>query len=244
MIGSAFKGAGKTFAGGFNAVADLGKGNLKGALGGIGSMSLGGTIGLAGAGAAVGGGLSALYHKDNKAEAAATGAVIGGAAIPAAGMALGGAYAVGRGAFKSAPSIARGIGGVGASAGNMLFSGITKPVFSGAGAMSTVANNALNPVGRYANAASKLTSKMTKMDYGPSFGKGRTRVKMSGLGKTVIGAGALIGAVKGITNTADSIRMGRAEGGVQTATPRPPSYANNAGATGDLNFALHANRRG
>ena len=44
-------------------------------------------------------------------------------------------------------------------------------------------------------------------------------------------------------NTLQTEKMGQMTG-VTTMTPKVPAYADNAGATGDLVFALNANRRG
>lgn len=62
-------------------------------------------------------------------------------------------------------------------------------------------------------------------------------------GKTLIGGTALIEGAKKAWNTVETAKMGQMTG-VTTMTPQIPSYADNAGATGDLVFALNANRRG
>lgn len=75
--------------------------------------------------------------------------------------------------------------------------------------------------------------------------EGLNKVKLSGLGKTVMGAGALFeGAKKGL-NTYMDARIGTVMG-TQTLTDRIPNYSprDNAGADGDLVFAMHKNRRG
>ena len=59
----------------------------------------------------------------------------------------------------------------------------------------------------------------------------------------LIGGTALIEGTKKAWNTLETAKMGQMTG-VTTMTPQIPSYADNAGATGDLVFALNANRRG
>ena len=75
-------------------------------------------------------------------------------------------------------------------------------------------------------------------------GKTGKAIEGSIINGTTLIAGAM--ALEGITNawnTLETAKMGQMTG-VQTMTPRLPSYANNAGATGDLVFALNKNRRG
>lgn len=62
-------------------------------------------------------------------------------------------------------------------------------------------------------------------------------------GKMLIGATAAIEGAKKAWNTVETAKMGQMTGAT-TMTPQIPSYADNAGATGDLVFALNANRRG
>lgn len=62
-------------------------------------------------------------------------------------------------------------------------------------------------------------------------------------GAMLIGGVAAIEGAKKAWNTVETDKMGQMTG-VTTMTPQPPSYADNAGATGDLVFALNANRRG
>ena len=77
-------------------------------------------------------------------------------------------------------------------------------------------------------------------------------LKMRPLAKGMIVAG---GAMQGVINAKNKFqdsRMGTMDGQLTTATPKmtsqgnsySPSYSNNAGATGDLVFALNNNRRG
>jgi hypothetical protein len=63
-------------------------------------------------------------------------------------------------------------------------------------------------------------------------------------GKTVLwGASAIAGAA-GAFNEMNKAHMGQMDGQITRPTPRVPAYDLNAGASGDLVFALNANRRG
>lgn len=68
--------------------------------------------------------------------------------------------------------------------------------------------------------------------------------KMNMLGKTAVVGSALIGGTAEAFDQFNTNRMGQRDGMITRATPRTPSYANNAGATGDLVFAMNRNRRG
>jgi len=69
-------------------------------------------------------------------------------------------------------------------------------------------------------------------------------VKVKPLGHAVIALGATIEGLSKAKDTLERSRMGTMDGHVTRATPRVPSYQLNSGATGDLVFALNANRRG
>jgi hypothetical protein len=63
-------------------------------------------------------------------------------------------------------------------------------------------------------------------------------------GKTVLGAASVIKGAAGAMSEVNRIHMGQMDGMVRTPTVGVPSYMDNAGATGDLVFAMNANRRG
>ena len=105
-------------------------------------------------------------------------------------------------------------------------------------------------------AAANLASHMVKM---PELAAGETlkltdlsKVKMTGLGKTVMGAALLAHGIADADRKFTQIHMGINDGRFRTATPDIPvmnpitSSGNidysNTGATGDLVFALHNNR--
>jgi len=68
--------------------------------------------------------------------------------------------------------------------------------------------------------------------------------KLNLAGKGLVYGSALMAGAKEAFNDFNSNRMGQRDGQITRATPRTPSYANNAGATGDLVFAMNRNRRG
>lgn len=68
--------------------------------------------------------------------------------------------------------------------------------------------------------------------------------KLSGLGATAVVGSALIGGAREAFNEFNTSHMGQRDGMITRATPRTPSYMDNAGATGDLVFAMNRNRRG
>lgn len=68
--------------------------------------------------------------------------------------------------------------------------------------------------------------------------------KLNAAGKGLVVGSALFAGAKEAFNDFNTNRMGQRDGMITRATPRTPSYANNAGATGDLVFAMNKNRRG
>lgn len=74
-------------------------------------------------------------------------------------------------------------------------------------------------------------------------GKNLSNIKLTGKGKMLIGAIALADFIQGAANQSETIAMGATTPYIEGPTPRLPSYADNAGATGDLVFALHKNKR-
>jgi hypothetical protein len=95
-----------------------------------------------------------------------------------------------------------------------------------------VGRGTYNVAGRYANKFISIPE-----------GKNLTDAKLSGLSKILIGGIAAASIVQGAANQAEAIAMGQASPFMEGPTPRLPSYADNAGATGDLVFALHKNKR-
>ena len=69
-------------------------------------------------------------------------------------------------------------------------------------------------------------------------------IKLNGRGKIVAAGAALVGGSAQGVRSYNQKSMGARDGQITGHTPTLPAYANNAGATGDLVFALNANRRG
>lgn len=269
MAVSSAKNKGAAFSAGFN----LGIGNLTRAganLGGTGMGVIGGAI----AGASLGANASMFSGGQiDPGTGAAAGAVVGAAALPAAGMAAGVIGNVGWGAIKAAPTVAAGIG-KGAAAASPFVAGV------GTLAATRVGEAAWNVGSRMVNwdidadtinkvkftgplsgikAGWKSGGNFTKLS-SVSGGAAKTKAALgnvkTGVEKfgraaegSIINGGVLIGATMAFDagrkayNTLMNAKMGQMTG-VETMTPRTPSYANNAGATGDLVFALNRNRRG
>lgn len=208
-----------------------------GSVGGL--MTMGGAAGL---GAVAGAGAGALMTQD--AEGAAVGGLIGGAAgataLPAIGFAAGTAV---RGAdyMTRGGGIAKMGGGILSGAGSMA---------AGIGAMASNPSM-LSPISRYGGVGRNIASNFatytpTYMDYDAATKKLTKKggLKLTGLGKGIIGAGAAVKGIRSGYEALENNRMGQMDPYVHRATPRLPSYANNAGASGDLVFAMNANRRG
>ena len=83
------------------------------------------------------------------------------------------------------------------------------------------------------------------------------KVQVTGKGKALLLGAAAIGGINNAMETLEKSRLGTIEPYIHTATPQTPQYFqdyyqgrqspvynNNAGATGDLAFALSRNRRG
>ena len=69
-------------------------------------------------------------------------------------------------------------------------------------------------------------------------------IKLNTKGKVVAGGMALMAGTKDATTKFNQNTMGRRDSQITPHAPSLPAYANNGGATGDLVFALNANRRG
>lgn len=98
-----------------------------------------------------------------------------------------------------------------------------------------------SPLERHATAIKGFGEKLVRWD---TDADALHKVKFTKLGKGII---AGMGIVQGLSSAKDELiksHMGQADPYVHTATPTIPAYQLNAGATGDLVFALNANRRG
>ncbi len=204
---------------------------------------------MAGAGALVGAGAGAVGYGSNErnpGEGAVVGAGIGAAssvALPALAI---GATGLGVGAVGHATNL-------GAS-GTWRVMSSSLPYKAAAGAASfggaAAAVGGLNA----ANTISKIGSSMMKYVPGVEEIKGpdgkitgaqRGRLRPTAIGWGVLAAGAAISVGRSSLEASNQIRMGhQRDDYVTRATPRIPAYADNAGASGDLVFALNSNRQG
>lgn len=204
--------------------------------GGFRPQLAGGIIG-AGAGTAIG---TAMPNSDPL-TGAAVGGVAGALALPALGFAGAG---LAWGASKT-PAIMKGIGvagekigvgaykGAGAVAGGVSTYAKYSPTAHAAGIGARRAGRLMGDIFKY-----QPESVVTGKDGKPTIKQGRLRV--SGKGKMLgLGIAGVMGA-NNIANDTFEDRQGRATG-TRSATP---NYLDNAGATGDLVFAMHQNRRG
>ena len=215
-------------------------------IGGFGTMAA-----TAGIGAAAGIGLSAMSDgSTDPAVAGATGAAIGAAALPAAGFAAGAFGSAAVGVAKMTPGMAMGVGQAASAA---------SPFIAAAGVQAaTKVGSSIWNVGKRmidwddgADAFNKVkfTGPISGAKAGWKNSKGihkKIANSASGVimnGKVMMGGVALAEGMKKAFNTVQTAKMGQMVG-TDTMTPRVPSYSDNAGATGDLVFALNANRRG
>lgn len=165
----------------------------------------------------------------------------------AAAVTVGGAMLAGKGALKG---------------GEMVFNAGVKGAKGAAwlaedalaGMNST--NRFLNPIGNAVNLAGRFGSKMLKYEHETLDRNPITRelvVNSGGLKFTKLGAGIILGA-GALAGTRDAVgthldnRVGPIDPHKVTAAPEivkeDYSVIDNGGATGDLVFALHENRRG
>lgn len=218
----------------------LGLSGIKTAASSINLPSVNATSAMLGVGAAttVAGGLAGARIGSNFATTedqefgsmAGTGAMIG-AGIGAAAVPL--SLGVGEGAVglgKRTPGILEGIGGATISAGKRAV-----PIAAAAGKIT--ANVGLG----LADFASTLVKESKDMPLG---------YKISGKGKAMLLGAVAIGSIIGAHDTYTESRMGTPTGLINS-TPQMPvldniqkDMAETYGAGGDLNFAMHRNRRG
>lgn len=239
-VAGVFSSIGKAVGTGFN--AGVGRGFK---IGGLGTMAT-----TAGIGAAAGLGLSA--SSDNSADpvtSAGIGAAAGATALPMAGFAAGAFGSTAVGAAKLAPGVMSGVGSAavgaspfvaafGAKAANKVGSGIWN-----VGKRMINWDEAAEGFGKV-----KFTDPISGARAGWNNNKGIKKFTNGAAGAimngvTMMGGVAVAEGMKKAFGTVQTAKMGQMVG-TDSMTPRVPSYSNNAGASGDLVFALNANRRG
>lgn len=192
---------------------------------------------------------------------AGTAAAVGTAALGAYGAFKATQFAIphiGAGAVSGAKNLGEAVPGMlerlGVGTANVARALVNPYQFSGNNPLGRFANAALNPLGTIG----KITGNVIKnsVERAPSsysfkngeFIKKGGGIRMTNLGRGIIGAGVVAGAIGGIRDALVESRMGALDPNVVTSTsmymPDPkPAQTSDAGATGDLVFALHGNRR-
>lgn len=241
-----FKDIGKAFSYGFDLPRNVQEEGIRGLTTGF-HPHVGGAV----IGGMAGGMLGMKVDEESAVPFMLGGAAIGSAALPALGLAGAAAYGVGAGIVKNSDKILQGTVTSGKWIGQSLWRGISGPGFDESTRMGYWGNKILNPVARHATAVGNIAKHFAEYEpkrqvYDPKRERLVTKggFKLKPLGWGVIGLGAAIGGARSAMDTSDRIRMGQVDPYITRPTPQLPSYANNAGATGDLVFALNANRRG
>lgn len=194
---------------------------------------IGGVIGAA-SGAAWGGNTPGM----NISESAQAG-MVAGAAIGAVGtVAAMNPLKTGKMLGKVGLGVAEGVGG--------LAIGATEAVGGAAIGTAKAATSVGVPVatyaaGKYSSIGAGVLNKTIKPTRNPNNVLGH---KLTGFGAGLVFGSAVVSGATEAFNDFNRNRMGQSDGQITRATPRTPSYANNAGATGDLVFAMNKNRRG
>ena len=243
-IGGIAKSIGGAFNTGFN--AGVGR-NLS--LKGIGTMA---SLGVAGA--AIGASAAALGSDGtvNPVAGAAVGGAVGAVALPTAGLAMGAVGSVGVGIAKASPGIGVAVGKGAMAASPFAAAVATKVGADAASAVWGVGSKLIdwNGEGKGSGMFGKIkvstpfSGAKSGWQNGKGIGKAGGAIKgFAANGATILGATAAVEGTNKASNTVKPAHMGQMTG-VTTLTPQVPSYADNAGATGDLVFALNANRHG
>lgn len=241
-------GVAKSIGGAFNTGFEAGIGrNLS--VKGIGTMA---SLGVAGA--AIGASTAALGSDGtvDPVSGAVVGGAIGTAALPATGLAMGTVGSVGVGLAKAAPGIGATVGKGAMAASPFAAAVATKIGADAASAVWGVGSKLIdwNGEGKGSGMFGKIkvsnpiSQAKAGWQNGKGIGKAGGAIKGFAVnGTTILGATAVAEGTKKAWNTVKQAHMGQMTG-VTTLTPQVPSYADNAGATGDLVFALNANRHG
>lgn len=203
-----------------------------------------GAVGGALGGAAIGGLGSAVLGAGNPIVAAGVGAGVGAAAAVAAPIVIGGAARLGYEGLAAFPKFAAGVG-------SGMIKGASKLGKSAIGLASNTnmllntggARMFANPIARHGSAMLNFASKLVKPVADNGTGAIIKGYKFSALGGTLLAAGSLASGAKDAYNYLMNDRMGQRDGRMYSATPTI-RLMDDAGASGDLVFALNNNRRG
>ena len=191
--------------------------------------------------------------------AAAVGAAAGTVGLPLMGAAAGVATTGAMGLARNADNIAQGVGGAAGAAirgTGHLAAGAVRGVNIPGGstrigqAAAGYGSAALSPTRRWAGALDRLSESVVELNprgtrvnrAGETVRAKRVRTKPLGHG-ILLGAG-IIGGIGAARRQFEVSRMGAVDPYMTTATPQLPRMHDDAGASGDLVFALNQNRRG
>lgn len=203
-----------------------------------------GVVGGGIAGAASGAVLSNFLEGGNIVRGAATGAVVGGAALVAAPFAIGAAARGTIGVLKNSDKILAGLGTGYANAAKTLGSVVRGGATAAMGAMTKggVAG-VLNPVSRHIGAFTGIAGALVKRKDGANADGIISDYSLSWLGKGVVAGGVIIKGAKDALNTYMNDKRGQIDPYISSTTPQI-RLMDDAGASGDLVFALNNNRKG
>ena len=140
--------------------------------------------------------------------------------------------------------IAKGIGQVGLSTGKALFknSGKENPVGYGVKKIGQATHWLSKDIIKYTPETKVLNKATGEMETKAA------KLRLTPKGFAVVGGIAMVGSTSRAYDNTVTTSMGQTNPTMQTNTPdyKPKEYSflNNGGATGDLVFALHANRNG
>lgn len=241
--------------------------SLKPSLPRLGSFSgITTAAGFIGTGAALGAGLGSQMEGDMTGTGAAIGAAAGAVALPAIGLATRGGYEIGKRAIPALGSAVMKAPAVGAAAlrgginlaTHAPFAVMPKIGQAAAGFSSMMVDWDNTKKGKAFLESVKFTNPISGAKIGAKAGwaSGKTlpgKLIKGGIhsatgavfnGQTVLWGSSVIAGAAGAFNEMNRAHMGQMDGQITRPTPRVPYYENNGGATGDLVFALNANRRG
>ena len=160
------------------------------------------------------------------------------------------AWWLGEKATQAGLATSRELGGIGLTSARVFGSGVfgLSSFTLGAIGKSLTYDDWRNPIGKVAKGAFKLASNLVDYEASHQLENRLSRFKLTNKGKVAVIGAAIAGALMNTSNQLTSRGMGITDANMTTATPdyTAPNYdlLNNAGATGDLVFALHKNRHG
>lgn len=219
-----------------------------------GTLSAGyGAVGGALAGSAFGAISSNFLEGGNMIHGAVGGAVLGGAAIAAAPFTLGVTAKAAVSALQNSDKLFAGIGTGAAKVAGAIGMTVRGAVSNTARAAmignlegkiaGNIVKDVLNPLDRHGKTLLNVAGKMIKKNPGNNADGIISDYSLSGFGKALVIGGSLVKGAKDAFNTYMNSKIGQRDGYISSVSPQI-QFTDNAGATGDLVFALNNNRRG